>query len=653
MSRRTPLHLVLITALVGATVTVPASPALAADLNDTFDTTAVGATPDGWTAAGGGGAAVAADVAGTVDRSLRLTDTSATAGISASRSYGATSATVVANARMRAAQTTAVVGLHLDGTAGHTVTVALDATGRIYTYSGATRVDLGAYTTNRWYDVRIVARPGTATASIWIDGQRRATNLAFRVASTTLATVQVGISAADTGTAWVDDVRTRFEPNPVSWPQVGTVAPRSASQIGTSKLIVGAETLDRDYTDYQSYKGYLGPLGATRARFQAGWAKTEKVKGSYEWAWLDAIVDDSVSRGVRPWLQTSYGNPIYAGGGGAGLGGQVPSSAEALAAWDAWVSALAARYADRVAEWEIWNEPNLGGVDPVVYADFFIRTATRIRAVQPGAVIFCCALAGVERSYADTVLTRVRDLGKLGLVNGVTYHPYNANPDASYEQVRLLRQTVDQFSASIVLRQGENGAPSRPDSFGALGELSWTELAQSKWMLRRTLADLGRGISTSVFSIADLNYPSKVNSKGLVRTGTDKKVRYAKPSYYAIQSAAALIDDTMTPITGYGVTDDTTKALAVQAFRKAGTGRQSVALWFSGATPGDDNTRTPVTLTVSAGSFADPVYVDPRTGAVFDIPAGNWSVSGTSYTFRDVPLYDSPILIADRSVVGL
>ncbi|MEH0985785.1 hypothetical protein [Micromonospora sp. CPCC 205556] len=653
MPRHTPLHLALALTLVGVTVAVPAGPAHAADLADTFDGATVGTTPAGWTVGGGGGDATVADVAGTGDRSLRLTDTSTAAPVTATRSFGVTSATVVANARLRAAQTTAVVGLHLDSVAGHTVTVAMDGAGRLYTYSGATRVDLGAYTANRWYDVRIVARPGTSTASVWIDGQRRATNLSFRVGATSLAAVQVGVAAGDTGTAWVDDVRTKTEPNPVSWPQVGTVAPRSAAQIGSSKLIVGAETLDRDYTDYQSYKGYLGPLGATRARFQAGWAKTEKVKGSYDWAWLDTVVNDAVSRGVRPWLQTSYGNPIYTGGGGAGLGGQVPSSAEALAAWDAWVRALVNRYSDRVDEWEIWNEPNLGGVDTTVYADFLVRTATRVRAAQPGAVIWCCALAGVERSYADAVLTRVRSLGKLDLIDGITYHPYNANPDASYEQVRLLRVTADSFSPDLLIRQGENGAPSRPNSFGALGELNWTELAQAKWMLRRTIADLGRGISTSVFSISDLHYPSKVNSKGLVRTGTDKKVRYAKPSYYAIQSAAALFDDTMTPINGYGYTDDTTSPVAVQAFRKSGTGRQSVALWFNSATPGDDNTRTPVTVTFSAGSFADPVYVDPRTGAVYDIPAANWSQSGTSYTFTGVPLYDSPILIADRSVIGL
>ncbi|MFI7575490.1 hypothetical protein [Micromonospora sp. NPDC049497] len=30
-----------------------------------------------------------------------------------------------------------------------------------------------------------------------------------------------------------------------------------------------------------------------------------------------------------------------------------------------------------------------------------------------------------------------------------------------------------------------------------------------------------------------------------------------------------------------------------------------------------------------------------------------WSVSGSTYTFTGVPLYDSPVLIADRSVVGL
>jgi len=58
------------------------------------------------------------------------------------------------------------------------------------------------------------------------------------------------------------------------------------------------------------------PLGIKTIRLQGGWAKTEKVKGSYDFAWLDAIIDDARGRGLNILLETDYGNPIYAGGGG-------------------------------------------------------------------------------------------------------------------------------------------------------------------------------------------------------------------------------------------------------------------------------------------------------------------------------------------------
>src|SRR5690606_740708 len=113
--------------------------------------------------------------------------------------------------------------------------------------------------------------------------------------------------------------------------------------IKSSTWSIGGETLDRDYADYHSYSKYLGDLGAKRIRLQAGWAKCERVKGQYNFTWLDEIIDDALSRGVRPWVEFSYGNPIYEGGGEPKLGGALPTSEEALKAWDAWVTALVTR----------------------------------------------------------------------------------------------------------------------------------------------------------------------------------------------------------------------------------------------------------------------------------------------------------------------
>lgn len=83
------------------------------------------------------------------------------------------------------------------------------------------------------------------------------------------------------------------------------------------------------------------------------------MKGVYDFEWLDKIIDDALSQDVQPWLQVSYGNPIYPGGGEAALAGGIPTSEEALEAWDQWVEAMVNRYKEKVKEWEIWNEPDI------------------------------------------------------------------------------------------------------------------------------------------------------------------------------------------------------------------------------------------------------------------------------------------------------
>jgi hypothetical protein len=36
---------------------------------------------------------------------------------------------------------------------------------------------------------------------------------------------------------------------------------------------------------------------------------------------------------------------------------------------------------------------------------------------------------------------------------------------------------------------------------------------------------------------------------------------------------------------------------------------------------------------------------------VHDIPATQWSKKGNTYIFKDIPIYDAPVLIADRSLI--
>ncbi len=74
-----------------------------------------------------------------------------------------------------------------------------------------------------------------------------------------------------------------------------------------------------------------------------------------------------------------------------------------------------------------------------------------------------------------------------------------------------------------------------------------------------------------------------------------------------------------------------------------------ISMWFDGDIPSDSNTRTAVDFTFTNVRFDRPVYVDVRTGTVFEIPESAYSAQGNTYTFTSVPCYDSPVLIADLS----
>ncbi|MBD3375470.1 hypothetical protein GF406_10580, partial [candidate division KSB1 bacterium] len=315
----------------------------------------------------------------------------------------------------------------------------------------------------------------------------------------------------------------------ISFPVLGKVQPRHARDILASNWSVGAETMDRDYTLYANWKEYLGPLGIKKARIQAGWARTEKEKGVYDFAWLDDIVFNMHRQGVEPWMCLCYGNLLYSPSG-IEVGSALPREEEALVAWEDWVSQVVVRYKDVIDEWEVWNEPNNHKENtPQVYADFLLRTATAVREVQPDAIVIAFGLGRFDISWIEAVLDHVQNADKLHLIDQVTYHPYKYNPDKSYPQVAALRQAIARYSDRIMIRQGECGAPStRLHTRASLANHDWTEISQSKWALRRLLGDLGRDIPSSIFAMMDMKYPAGMNIKGLLKSRDDQTVEYAK-----------------------------------------------------------------------------------------------------------------------------
>lgn len=64
---------------------------------------------------------------------------------------------------------------------------------------------------------------------------------------------------------FIDTVTDRVKtPLTSSWKRIGTLKPRSTKDIASSRITVGCETLDRNFTDFNGYKAYLPPLGAKK-----------------------------------------------------------------------------------------------------------------------------------------------------------------------------------------------------------------------------------------------------------------------------------------------------------------------------------------------------------------------------------------------------
>ncbi|MBI5821489.1 MAG: beta-galactosidase [Verrucomicrobia bacterium] len=419
---------------------------------------------------------------------------------------------------------------------------------------------------------------------------------------------------------------------------VGKLKTRPSSAIKASPLSVGYETLDRQHFDPVKTYQHAAQLGVKWARCQTGWARTEKTRGQYDFAWLDEVVDGLLKIGIQPWFNLGYGNPLYTPKADATAVGWVPVFDEvAMDGWKNFTAKIAEHFKGRVRHYEIWNEPNItafwkpGKPDAAAYAKLVKDTAPIIRQRVPDAVIIGCAFARVPLDY----LKKCLDAGLAEHVDVVSYHPYREVPEAGYEEdVRGVRELLVQHNGSrIKLWQGECGCPSQKGGAGALSKTDWNETRQAKWLLRRIVSDLRMEVElTSYFLIVDLvGYRGSTNWKGLLR-GSDYT---PKPAFFAYQNLCALFDaetrkaDLQVKVEGAG-----DAAVVTASFQRRG---QPLYLFWTPADLTKDVPPQKVTVTVG-DKLKSPALLDPLSGRVYRITK-----------FDALPLTDYPLVIADKT----
>ena len=459
--------------------------------------------------------------------------------------------------------------------------------------------------------------------------------------------------------------------------KIGCLRPKSVKEVGDSNFTIDGAPVDRDFVDFDKYRDYLLPLGVNKIRILTGWAKSEKVKGKIDVAWLDHIVDWCIAHGLNPLLELSYGNPIYPGAGSAGLSGGIPNTPEGLKEWDRWVDFLANHFKGRVKEWAMWNEPDNKLNTPEMIAAFNVRSAKILKKHMPD-----CRLHGLSLGWwlPDILESCIKPMGEdAKLFDTFVYHGYIANPDLSYEDDRRRKEVVAKYAPNARLRQGENGAPSEFSSAFALRYISWSEISQSKYDLRRALGDLGRDLESGLFCIVDINYRPPTyptyfcNRKGYLRLNSKNDIIQVKRAYYAIQNMVSVFNGNLTRVKKPNVSSiDPSLSLFEYATR---AGEPLFVFWEHGrmickgridsktkynakidpdsGVPSDSLTTREVIFEWSGKPFKEPVWVDLITGWVYEIPAENQIKHADGITFVRIPAYDSPCFVTERSALDL
>jgi len=437
--------------------------------------------------------------------------------------------------------------------------------------------------------------------------------------------------------------------------KLGTLIPKSVPEIETPMWSLGCETLDRNLANWDAYRGYLVPLGIKRIRLQGGWNRTEKKKGEYDFAWLDHIVDDAHSQGLKVCLETSYNNHLYEPGGATGPGGLLPAGDETLAAWDRWVEAMVRHYSVKgVKEWMMYNEPNLRKENtPELIVSNNVRTAAIIKRVDPAAKVGAFVLAGLNTGMIKVMLEQIRAHGKLDLFDWAIYHGYSANPDRLNGGMGGFNAMLQAVAPKIRPWQGEAGCASEEVQY-ALSGIDWTEYSHAKWNARRMLCDLGYGVDSSVFCISDLSYSKDFISRyGLLKTNPDNSIIKVKTAYYAVQNVVTVFNDALERVPDYAMfLTGTNTNLTRFAFRDKKSGLDVIALWNGSEIPGNGSDIETVQIEVKEGRFIDPVWLDLITGNVYELMPEQVAFGDKTVTLKDIPVYDGPAAIIDKRLVS-
>lgn len=213
-----------------------------------------------------------------------------------------------------------------------------------------------------------------------------------------------------------------------------TIAPPSASAIdqrGTTIAVNTQQMYFYSQADTDKALGLLKAAGVDTIRILLPWAGVEPADDTFDWSAVDRMVNSANANGIAV-LATINTTPDWA----AVPGQQIYTAAPAdIEAYGDFVSAVATRYQGKIADYEIWNEPNYEGFwepapDAAAYTALLKIAYNAIKAADPNATVIGASVAAVAEVPGGpainpvTYLSQMYAAGAAGYFDALAFHPY-------------------------------------------------------------------------------------------------------------------------------------------------------------------------------------------------------------------------------------
>ena len=247
----------------------------------------------------------------------------------------------------------------------------------------------------------------------------------------------------------------------------------------------------------QSYVGWPSVAFGTQRIWDnypgTNWKDLNPAPGQYNWASLDTLVADSLSRGVEMVYTFGY-VPTWASTNPTGTCNGAANGtcfAPYAEAWLHFVTEITSRYKGKIKYWELWNEPNA--------ANYWQGSMNQIVAMARAAYPVIKDAGGIVLTPAPQGTNAYRWTGAYFAAGGAAYSDITSFHGYLYGPPESLSNLIDSMRA-IQSRYGISDQPLW-DTEHSWGSSTWPMGAdpsqQSAWLARYIALSYSKGVARS------------------------------------------------------------------------------------------------------------------------------------------------------------